>query len=382
MRVALVHDWLTGMRGGESVLEAIVEIFPEAEIFTLIRIPEKISAPLGRLKSHTSWLQKIPNAEKRYRHFLPFMPSMIESFDLSPYDLVISSSHCVAKGVRKRKDAVHVSYVHAPMRYMWDRYDDYFGPTRTSLPVRLAARLLRKRLQNWDREVSRPERIDAILANSQFIAEQIRHHYQREATVVYPFVDYARFQNPRQPTAPYLMVTAFAPYKRIDLAIQAFNQTQLPLLIVGSGQDEKRLKQLAGPSIQFLNSLSHSAIADLYSKCRALIFPGVEDFGITPLECLAAGAPVIALKEGGATETVTPETGIFFYPQTVEALVEALQKMEKRSSESPAWPSENACRKRAAIFSKERFQKEFKASVQAAWVAAGKDPLTGPKDCG
>jgi glycosyltransferase involved in cell wall biosynthesis len=368
IKVALIHDWLTGMRGGEYVLQAIAELFPRPDLFTLLYVPGKIAPELTILKRHTSWLQKIPNAEKRYRHFLPLMPSMIERFDLTGFDLIISSSHCVAKGIRKPQGAVHISYVHAPMRYMWNRYDDYFGGGRSSFPVRIAAQMLRKKLQNWDRSVSGPDRVDMLIANSHYIAQQIREAYHRDSKVIYPFADLTRFQFPRKPGKNYLMVTAFAPYKRIDLAIQAFNILKLPLLIVGSGQDEARLKKIAGPTVEFLGSLSNTTIADLYSKCRALIFPGIEDFGITPVEAMSAGCPVIALKEGGAAETVTEKTGIFFYPQTVEKLVEAVRALER----DPHLIAESDCRARAAEFSVDRFQKEFKSAVREAWANAGK----------
>lgn len=369
MKVALVHDWLTGMRGGEYVFEAIAELFPQAELFTLLYVPGKISPLLTTLKRHTSWLQKVPQAEKRYRHFLPFMPSMIESFDLTGFDLIISSSHCVAKGIRKPKDAVHVSYVHAPMRYMWDRYDEYFGPGRSSLPVSLAARILRKRLQQWDKNSSQPNRIDHLIANSQFIANQIQTAYGREAEVIHPFAQLDRFHGHRKAGHHYLIVTAFAPYKRIDLAIEAFNQLQLPLLIVGSGQNESQLRKLAGPTVELLGSLSNAAIADLYSKCKAFVFPGVEDFGITPIEAMAAGAPVIALKEGGATESVTEKTGIFFYPQTVEALKEAVLKLETGSVRI----EEAHCRQRASEFTRERFKKQLSESILNVWTSKHKN---------
>lgn len=367
-RIALIHDWLTGMRGGEYVLEAIAELYPKAELFTLLYIPGRISPNLTTLKRKTSWLQKVPGAEKKYRHFLPLMPSMIEKFDLTGFDLILSSSHCVAKGVRKPKDAVHISYIHAPIRYVWDRFDDYFSPGRSSFPIRLGAQLFRKRLQEWDKSVSTPDKIDVMLANSHFIAEQIQRYYHREAQVIYPFANLNRFTQTRKPGKNYLIVSALAPYKRVDLAIEAFNRLKLPLLIVGSGQDAQRLKKKAGPTITFLGTLSNSAIADLYAKCRAFVFPGIEDFGITPLEAMGAGAPVIALGKGGALETITSKTGLFFKDQTVEALMEAVTKMESNSDQF----DESSCRQRAAEFSKERFQREFKASVRAAWLNAGK----------
>jgi glycosyltransferase involved in cell wall biosynthesis len=371
LRVALVHDWLTGMRGGEYVLEAIAEMFPKAELFTLLYVPGKISPTLTTLKRHTSWLQKAPDAEKRYRHFLPLLPRAIESFDLTGFDLVISTSHCVAKGIRKPEGAVHVSYVFAPMRYMWGRFDDYFGPGKSSLPVRLAAKLLRPYLQKWDRSVSTPERVDSIVTLSRFIAGEIREFYGRDSTVIYPFANLTRFQGKeRRAGKHYLMVGAFAPYKRVDLAVEAFNRMKLPLLIVGSGQDERRLKKLAGPTVEFLGSLSNAAIDDLYAKCKAFVFPGVEDFGITPLEAMAAGAPVIAYAAGGALENVSERTGIFFKEQTVESLCEAVEKLER--GEVSFDPAE--CRKQAALFNRARFQKELAQVIEQAWVAAGKNP--------
>jgi glycosyltransferase involved in cell wall biosynthesis len=370
IKVALVHDWLTGMRGGEYVLEAIAELFPRADLFTLLYIPGKISPVLTTLKRHTSLLSKVPQIEKRYRSFLPVMPCLIEKFDLQGFDLIVSSSHCVAKGIRKPADSVHVSYVHAPMRYMWDRFDDYFSAEKASLPVRLAARLARKPLQNWDRKVSTAERVDMLVANSRFIGEQVQRAYGRQSKVVYPFANAKRFDLPRQPGKNYLMVTAFAPYKRVDLAIEAFNRLKLPLLIVGAGQDEQKLRKLAGPTVDFLGQLSNQAIAELYSKCRAFVFPGVEDFGITPLEAMAAGSPVIAYAQGGALETVTSSTGIFFEEQTVEALMEAVQKIEKGEVSF----SEEDCRARAAEFSRERFQQELAKAIREAWIVGGKDP--------
>lgn len=369
-RVALVHDWLTGMRGGEYVLEAIAELFPGADLFTLVAFPDKLSPALCAHPTHTSFLQRFPDAERRYRHLLPLMPAAIESFDLTGFDLVVSSSHCVAKGIPKPPGAVHVSYVHAPMRYMWDRYDEYFGPGQASLPVRLAAGAVRPYLQKWDRRSSREGQVDALVANSRFIAERMREHYGREAQVVYPFADLSRFSAPREPGAEYLMVGAFAPYKRIDLAVEAFNRLRLPLAIVGSGQDEARLRALAGPTVRFLGPLPNEEIARLYSRCRAFVFPGKEDFGITPLEALGAGAPVIAFGEGGAAETVTERTGVFFREQSIEALCAAVLRIESGEVQ----PLDSDCRARAAEFSRARFQREIAGVIRAAWNSAGKDP--------
>lgn len=364
------------MRGGEYVLEAIAELLPGAELFTLLYVPASVSPDLAVLKRHTSALQKMPQAEKRYRHYLPLMPRFIEQFDLTGFDLVISSSHCVAKGVKKAPDAVHVSYVHAPMRYMWDRFDDYFGPGRASLPVRAAAKFLRPRLQEWDRRVSQADRVDALVGNSRFIADQIEAVYGRKADVVYPFANIERFNVPRKPGKSYLIVSAFAPYKRIDLAVRAFNRMKLPLMIVGGGQDSDRLKKIAGPTIDFIGPLSNESIADLYAKCRAFVFPGKEDFGITPVEAMAAGAPVIAFGEGGAAETVTAQTGVLFQPQTEEALIDAVTKIETGTVQI----SEGSCRARAGEFTRSRFQRELSSIIRRAWVERGKDPALLPSE--
>jgi glycosyltransferase involved in cell wall biosynthesis len=364
-RVALVHDWLTGMRGGEAVLEAIAELFPSAPIFTLLSYPEKLSPSLRAREIHSSWLQRLPGAEKRYRHYLPLMPQAIESLDLRDYDLILSSSHCVAKGVRKGAGAFHLSYVHAPMRYIWDRFEDYFGPGRAGVVTRLGARILRPGLQSWDRHSSRG--VDAYISNSHFIAEQVRRIYGRESAVVHPFADLSRFlDRPRRAEDFYLMLGAFAPYKRVDLAIEVFNELQLPLKIIGSGQDEGRLRSLAGPRVEFLGACTDEQVAEWLSKCRALIFPGVEDFGITPIEAMAAGAPVIALGQGGVgvLETVTAETGLFFDRPAHESLREAILHWEARRPDF-----ELSCRARAQQFTRERFQREFLAILEREWRA-------------
>ena len=371
MRIAIIHDWLTGMRGGEYVLEAMCELLPDAELFTLIHIKGKLSPLIESKKIHTSFLQRVPNIDQYYRHFLPLMPKAIESFDLSGFDLVVSSSHCVAKGVKKAEGAVHVSYIHAPMRYIWNRFDDYFGPGKASVPVRFAAKILRSSLQTWDQKVSTPERVDYLVANSSYIAKQILQAYQREAAVIYPFADLGRFRAPRNPGGNYLMVGAFAPYKRIDLAIEAFNRLKLPLEIIGSGQDEDKLRSLAGPTVKFLGTKTNEDIAQYLSQCRGFVFPGVEDFGITLIEAMAAGAPVIAYNEGGAAESIDVRSGILFSPQSVEALIAAVESFESGISSL----NEQACRDRAAQFSKAHFQEKFKALIVRAWANSRKNPL-------
>ncbi|MEK6684069.1 MAG: glycosyltransferase [Nitrospirota bacterium] len=341
LKVALIHDWLTGMRGGERCLEVFCELFPDADLFTLLHHPGTVSPMIEKHLIRTSLIQRLPFSRRAYRYYLPIFPRAIESFDLSGYDLVLSSSHCVAKGVRVPSNACHISYLHTPMRYIWDQYEHYFGKGRAGRPVQSMMRFLRPRLQRWD--VRSNGSVYAFIANSRHVAERIKKYYGRTAEVIYPPVDFQAFSSSNRDDGFYLMVTAFAPYKRVDLAVEAFNRLKRPLKIVGAGQDEKRLRAIAGPTVEFLGWRPDFEIRELYASCRALIFPGEEDFGIVPLEAMACGKPVIAYGKGGALETVVPlrtsrpggpkpeeadPTGLFFYEQTPEALIEAVRLFE------------------------------------------------------
>jgi glycosyltransferase involved in cell wall biosynthesis len=353
MKVALVHDWLITYRGGEKVLEALCELFPRADLFTLLHASGELPQSLEERRITSTFLQRIPGIHRRYRHFLPAFPAAIRSLDLRGYDLIVSSSHCVAKGVRKPVGARHLSYVHAPMRYMWDRFDDYFGPGRASLPVRAAALALRAPLQRWDRQTA--SGVDAFVANSHHIAEKIGRFYGRSATVVHPFVELERFSH-LAPTGGgkgghFLWVGALAPYKRVDIALEAFRELKHPLWIVGVGQEADRLRRNVPPNVRVLGRVSDLELVSLYRNARALVFTADEDFGITPLEAQAAGRPVIALGRGGALETVTSSTGIFFPEQTASALVAAVKRFD-------AWEasfSAEAARAQAARFTRARF---------------------------
>ncbi|MED6340272.1 MAG: glycosyltransferase [SAR324 cluster bacterium] len=328
LKVALVHDWLTGMRGGEKCLEVLCELFPEADLYTLLHQKGKLSQNIESRSIRTSFVQHLPFGVKKYRHYLPLFPLAIEQFDLSAYDLIVSSSHCVAKGVRPNNSTFHISYVHTPMRYVWDQFNTYFRQPRTSWPVRIGAELMRPYLQRWDRNTAK--RVDTFLCNSNNIRKKILEYYGRESQVIYPPVDLSRFKPGDTKADYYLMVGAFAPNKRVDLAVHAFNKLKLPLKISGSGQDEEYCRSIAGETIEFLGTLSNEKLLELYQQARALVFPGEDDFGITPLEAQACGTPVIAFAAGGVLETVTDQTGLFFKEQKVEALVKAVEIMEHK----------------------------------------------------
>lgn len=309
MRVALVHDWLNGMRGGEKVLEAIADLFPEAPIYTLIAEPEKLSEGLRRHPIHTSFIQRMPLARSRYRHYLPLFPAAIESFDLTSYDLLISTSHCVAKGAVPGPEAVHLCYCHSPMRYVWDQEKAYFPNTPKSLwqPVELARSLSLSKLRLWD--VASTPRVDAFWANSSFVAQRIRRYYGRDADVLAPPVEVDAFQgNDRDPdadTSDYaLAVSALVPYKRLDVAIRACETRGLELRIVGTGPEEARLRSLGGRTTRLLGRVDDDELRRLYRGARLFVQPGVEDFGIASVEALAAGTPVVALGRGGVRDIV------------------------------------------------------------------------------
>jgi glycosyltransferase involved in cell wall biosynthesis len=358
IRVAVVHDWLNGMRGGEQVLDSILELFPQAELFTLFYSPGKLNARIEGHPIHTSFLNRLPWVEKYYRFLLPFFPLAIESFDLNRFDLIISSSHCVAKGVIPPPDSLHICYSHTPIRYAWDSFRDYFSK---SFLLPLISPVLHY-LRIWDSTSS--SRVDYFVANSKWVQNRIMKYYRRDSFIVNPFFNPQHFQPLKGERGNfYLIVSAFAPYKRIDLAIKACEKLKRQLVIIGTGQEEKHLKSISGAQTQFLGKTSLETLKEMYSSARALIFPGVEDFGITPLESMASGTPVIAFQRGGATETVVPnQTGVFFDEQTVESLCEAILRFELMPQ---TW--NDACVSQARLFTRDRFQQNFSDFVKAAW---------------
>jgi len=358
LKVAVIHDWLNGMRGGEHVLDAILEIFPQAELFTLFYSPGKLNSRIENRPIHASFLNRLPRVEKYYRFLLPFFPLAIERFDLNGFDLVISSSHCVAKGVIPRPNALHVCYSFTPMRYAWDRYLDYFGTTILEPILYPFLHYLRI----WD--VSSSARVDHFLTLSNWVKGRIQRYYRRNSQVIYPFFNPGQFSPTKGKKGNfYLVVSAFGPYKKIELAIQACEQLGRKLIIIGSGQQERYLRSLAGPNTTFLGKAPLKTLKEMYSEAKALLFPGQEDFGITPLEAMASGTPVIAFNQGGVTETVVPnETGLFFNEQTVESLSQAILDFESMENH---WAE--ACVKRSYCFTRDLFLKHFSDFVEKAW---------------
>ena len=315
MKVALVHDWLTGMRGGERVLEALCGMFPNAPVFTLLKRPDWRPKFLEGHEVHTSFLQRLPGIMSHYRYYLPLFPRAIEQFRFEGFDGVVSSSHCVAKGVRLPPSTRHLSYIHSPMRYMWDQFDEYFSPGRSSMVTRLAAASMRPALQRWDLQSARG--VTVFLANSHYTAERVQKLYGRHADVVSPPVEVDRFSVSYRDDGFYLIVSALAPYKQVEVAVEAFRRMGRPLKIIGEGPDRRRLERLGGGQgllrrsryegqVEFLGWQPDEVVREYYARCRALIFPGVEDFGIVPVEAMASGKAVIALGKGGVTDTVVP----------------------------------------------------------------------------
>jgi glycosyltransferase involved in cell wall biosynthesis len=365
-RVALVHDWLTGMRGGERCLEVLCELFPAAPLFTLLHVPGSVTPVIESRRIVTSFVQRLPRAAERYRHYLPLFPLAIRRLDLRGYDLIVSMSHCVAKGVRVPPGALHLCHCFAPMRYVWERYDDYFG-ARAGLATRLAAPPVAAALRRWDR---RTEGVHGFVANSRYTADRIRNLYGRDADVIHSPVDVRRFEPTAGPGEYYLVVSALVPYKRVDLAVEAANRLGRRLLVVGTGPEERRLRALAGPHVEFLGWRGDRDVAALYARCRALLFPAVEDFGITPLEAAAAGRPTIALAQGGALETTVgldsadgPPTGVFFPTQTAEALARAMLEFE--AGEARFEPK--ALRAHAERFDRPLFKQRLADWIDARW---------------
>lgn len=363
-RIAIVHEWFTSMRGGEKCVEAMCEIFPRAEIFSLVHVKGSVSPTIERMTHHTSFIQRLPFAEQGYRYYLPLFPTAIEQFDFTGFDLVITSNHCVAKGARVPPTALHVCYCHTPMRYIWGLYDEYFGKGRAGVLTRMGMRLFVHSLRRWDvRTASNPH---YFIANSEHVRRRISTLYHRASDVIYPPVDTSFFRSSTQGDDGYfLIVSALVPYKRVDLAIEAFNELGERLVIVGDGPDESRLRAIARGNIEFVGRQTDERLKDYYSRSRALIFPGEEDFGIVPVEAMASGKPVIAFARGGALETVIDsdhfKTGILFKEQTVGSVVNAVRKFRAQD-----FPRE-ALLSHALKFDREVYKRRLSEYLEHKW---------------
>lgn len=355
-----MHDWLTGMRGGEKVLLSLARLFPAAPIYTLLHVKGALDPELEARDIRTSFVQRLPGVERRYRQYLPVFPAAAASFDLSRYDLVLSSSHCVAKGVRPGPRALHLCYCHTPMRYVWDRYHDYFGGGRVSGLAARVVPLVAEGLRAWD--VATAGRVHRYAANSAYVASRIQRYYGRSAEVIPPPVDTDFFTpGPNGPGDYDLVVSALVPYKRIELALEAYRGSGRRLKIVGSGPEEARLRALAPPEAELLGRVDDVALRDLYRRCRAVVLTSVEDAGIVPLEAMACGRPAVVYAEGGAPESVTPgETGIVFRDPTPASLRAAVDSLESLRFNTVA------LRARAEARDRRLFEARFRSFVERA----------------
>lgn len=363
--LAIAHEWLASYAGSERVVEQLLAIYPEADLFSLVDFLTEDQRDFIQEKSvETSFIQKLPFARKAFRQYLPLMPFAVEQFDLSKYDIILSSHHAVAKGVLTRADQLHISYVHSPLRYGWDLQWQYLEQANLQRGLKSCfVRWVLHYLRLWD--VAAANRVDCFVANSRFIARRVWKTYRRRAHVIYPPVAVEQFRADRPREDFYLTVSRFVPYKRVDVTIAAFNQLGLPLVVIGDGPDEQRLRQLAGPTIQMLGFQPDTVVADYLERCRGFIFSAEEDFGITIVEAQAAGAPVIAYGRGGSVETVVPDqTGLLFYPQTAGALVAAVTHFEQLRLQFDPW----VVRANAERFAIQRFRAEFEALVETTWT--------------
>lgn len=360
MKIALVHDWLITMRGGERVLEAMTEVYPDAPIYTLFYRRRSLSSRLRKRRIHASFLQYFPFIRFYYRFLLVIFPFAIRTLKPKGFDIVISSSHCVAKGISIEKGTLHISYCHAPMRYAWGFHDEYLeGKWYKGIALWLLGFLRR-----WDSVSSKG--VDHFIANSSEVKKRIKEYYGRDAVVVFPPVNLRRFRIADKADDYYLVVSAFVPYKRIDLAIKAFNELKKPLVIVGDGPLEKSLKAMAGPTVKFAGAVREASLRQYYGRARAIIVPMREDFGIASLESQASGRPVIAYGRGGSCDTVVDisgekevgySTGVYFEPQSVSALIEAVRRFEKMK-----WHP-GVIRRHALMFDKEVFKNRIHSYV-------------------
>ena len=367
MKIAFICDWLTGMRGGERCLEAMCEVCPQADIYTLVYYPENFNGQFNAHKITTSFIQNLPGNDKSFRRYLPLFPKAIESFSLSGYDCVISFSHCAAKSAIVPNNIPHVCYCHTPVRYVWHMRNEYLS--KMPQPKKILANFILNYLGNWDKKTA--HRVTHFIANSKNVQNRIRQVYNRDSQVIYPPVDCNRFEISNQNDGYYLVVSALVPYKRTDLAIKAFANMDQKLLVVGKGPELNSLKAIATSNTEFIDNASDKEVVQYMSRCKALLFPGEEDFGIVPLEAQACGKPVIAYGKGGALETVRPwnessskknnATGVFFYEQNPLAIKGAILQFERINEKiDPV-----NCRNNALKFDRNIYKKTMQNYIQS-----------------
>jgi glycosyltransferase involved in cell wall biosynthesis len=359
MKVAIVHYWLVSMRGGEKVIEALLEIFPQADIYTHVYNPAALSSLITSKKVYTSFINKLPFAKKLYQKYMPLMPSALNDFNLQEYDLIISSESGPAKGVVPNPLAYHICYCHTPMRYLWDMYHDYFR--KTGFITRFFMKCLIPNLRLWD--ITSSNLVDTFIANSNYVAGRIRRYYNRSSQIIFPPVDVKKYIDcPRSPSDFYLFFGQLVDYKRVDIAIEACVMAGKKLVISGAGAKKKDIKRYEKTGlIKFLGRVSDDEMVSLFSRAKALLFPGIEDFGIIPVEANAAGCPVIAYRRGGALDTIKENaTGIFFDEQTPEALASAIAKFESMEA---SFGDRDVFTEWTAQFSKDEFKKRVRSVI-------------------
>ena len=362
LKVALVCEWLITYAGSEKVAEAILSVFPQADVYAVVDfLPEENRGWLRGKEVHTTFIQKLPGAKKHYKSYLPLMPLAIEQLDLSGYDLVISSSHCVAKGVLTGPDQLHISYVHSPMRYAWDLTHEYLRETGLDKGLKgWIAKLILHYLRLWDTRTANG--VDYFIANSRFIARRIKKAYGREAAVIYPPVSVEAFPLREEKEDFYLTASRLVPYKKVNIIVEAFNRMpDKKLVVIGAGPGLEEIRRMAAANVEVMGYQPDEVLQDRMQRARAFVFAAEEDFGITPLEAQAAGTPVLAYGRGGALETVRDNTGLFFAEQTPEAVVDAVREFESGRDKFSA----SDCRAWSESFGEERFCQEFRDFVES-----------------